>query len=389
MSVLFCHDHRFFVDTEGRFYSYGQFDHTILNRYVGIFGSVTVAARGVLLSEGDDVTRLSPCSSENINFVWMPNLSSLRGLTLDRVAAREKMDKAVSEADFVIARLPSEIGLMALGAAKRLHKRAAAEIVACVWDGLNSHGSFFARLYAPVAYWRMKRTVAKLGWCHYVTQNFLQQRYPSKGETLAASDADLAPPDEGILTRRLNNLTTPKKPPVFGMIAALFHKEKGIDVAIKAFAIAKKTIPDIRLKVLGPGDSSIWREYAKQHDVGNSIEFCGSLPRGEAVLNWLDGIDIYIQASFQEGLPRALLEAMSRACPALASSAGGTEELVPAECLHIPGDTKKLANQMLQSIDLNWRTQMATLNFLKSKNYVQKILNARRNEFWDRFSKSL
>lgn len=382
VSLLFCHDHRFFVGADGRIYSYGQYDMTILNRYIETFGEVTIAARGVALDEKDDLSRYSLCSSENISFLWMPNLSSLRGLTVDRPAARRLLAEGVGHADAVIARLPSEIGLMALGIARKLEKPAGAEVVACVWDGLRSHGGLVSRLYAPVAYMRMRRAVAHAGWAHYVTQHFLQARYPSTGKTLAASDVDLPEPDESILSRRLARIPAAGTV-TFGMIAALFHNEKGIDVAIEAFSRARIERNDIRLRILGPGDSAPWRKLARELGVEKSVEFCGTLPRGKAVLNWIDGIDVYVQASFQEGLPRALMEAMSRGCPALASSAGGTAELVEQKCLHTPGDWETLALQMIAACEPAWRRRTAAQNFERVKDYSKIALDASRKAFWE------
>lgn len=382
MSLLFCHDHRFFVDDKGCIYSYGQFDHTILNRYVEIFGDVTIAARGVTLKPEDDISTLSPCSSEYVHFLWMPNLSSIGGLTVDRSAAKKKIAAAVAKADAVISRLPSEIGLIGLQTAKQLGKPAGAEVVACVWDGLKSHGGFMALTYAPIAYYRMRRAVARTSMTLYVTSNFLQKRYPTRGRQAVVSNVEIASPDPHVLDSRLDRIAALKTPTVFGMIAALFHKEKGIDIAIQALSIARRTAPRLRLKILGPGDRLAWRETVRRFGVEDSVEFCGSLPRGQKVLDWIDNIDVYVQASFQEGLPRALIEAMSRGCPTLASSAGGTPELVNGECLHTPGDAKTLAHQMIIAQDPAWQNRIAKLNFTRSGNYTHDILNARRRAFW-------
>lgn len=40
----------------------------------------------------------------------------------------------------------------------------------------------------------------------------------------------------------------------------------------------------------------------------------GVLPADQAVLDWLDEIDLYIQPSLTEGLPRAVIEAMDTGC---------------------------------------------------------------------------
>lgn len=385
MSVLFCHDHRFFVDASGRIFSYGQFDHDILERYVSVFGHVTIAARCQPLPHDVDAGRLSLCSSGNVSFLPMPNLSSLAGLTVGRPGARRRLAKAIEKADAVIARLPSEIGLLALAVARHRRKPAAAEVVACIWDGLMSHGSLTARLYAPVAYRRMRRAVAGLDRVLYVTRTFLQDRYPCAGATTSVSNVDLPPPDAAVLETRLARIAEDHRPLTFGMIAALFHKEKGIGVAIDAFAAARAQAPGIKLKILGPGDPAIWAEMVTRHGLADDIEFCGTLPRGNAVLDWLDDIDVYVQASFQEGLPRALIEAMSRACPALASSAGGTDELTPPECGHTPGDRSTLAAQMLRALDPGWRRDAAMKNFAASAHYGRDILNVRRKSFWKSF----
>lgn len=248
MSLLFCHDHRFFVDAEDRIYSYGQFDHAIIDRYVKIFGDVTIAARGARLMPQDDISRLSPCSSEHVKFLWMPNLSSPRGLTVGRPAAKRKLAQAVASSDAVIARLPSEIGMMALALARRQGKPAGTEVVACIWDGLRSHGGILANLYAPLAYWRMKRATARTSMVLYVTKTFLQGRYPSHGRQAVASNVEISSPDPDVLKARLEKITASDGPIVFGMIAALFHKEKGIDMAMEALSIARRTVPGFRLK---------------------------------------------------------------------------------------------------------------------------------------------
>ena len=118
----------------------------------------------------------------------------------------------------------------------------------------------------------------------------------------------------------------------------------------------------------------------------NRQQFCGILPSGDAVSAWLDGIDIYIQPSFLEGLPRALVEAMSRGCPALGSSVGGIPELLAAGCLHPPGDSLALASLLVQAVnDKCWQRQQAERNFQEAAQYEKAILDQRRRAFWLEF----
>ena len=48
----------------------------------------------------------------------------------------------------------------------------------------------------------------------------------------------------------------------------------------------------------------------------------------DKVFEWLDTIDLYVQPSLTEGMPRAAIEAMSRGCPVVVSDVGGLKNLV-------------------------------------------------------------
>jgi len=278
--------------------------------------------------------------------------------------------------------------MVANGLARAEGKPVLVQAVACVSDGLRHHSSWKARAYAPVAYRRMQRAVREAGFVQYVTQHFLQSRYPTKGQSVGVSNVELLVPGPEVLARRLERIEAVPSARVFGMVAALFHKEKGVDVTIRALAEARKQDPALRLKVLGPGDKAPWVQCAEENGVGDYVEFCGAAPKGEAVLRWVDNIDVYVQASFQEGLPRALIEALSRGAPALASAAGGTGELLPAEWLHRPGDHKRLAEQMLAIRPAALRRELAIQNSARAEEYAAGVLDARRSGFWQSFVES-
>ena len=114
------------------------------------------------------------------------------------------------------------------------------------------------------------------------------------------------------------------------------------------------------------------------------------MPGGERVMDWLDGMDLYLQPSLTEGMPRALIEAMSRGLPALGSSCGGIPELLPPECLHRPGDDRALAEQWARMIqDREWRVRQAERNFREAQAYVREKVEARRSAFWRQFAEAV
>jgi glycosyltransferase involved in cell wall biosynthesis len=134
--------------------------------------------------------------------------------------------------------------------------------------------------------------------------------------------------------------------------------------------MARSQLPEaVSFRVLGDGDSARWQQLAAKLGIGGIVSFEGVLPSGSAVHEWLDSIDIYVQPSFQEGLPRATIEAMSRGCPTLGSTAGGIPELLDQECLHRPGQAAEQAER----------------NFSLAGAYTKERLDTKRHVFWRAF----
>lgn len=63
------------------------------------------------------------------------------------------------------------------------------------------------------------------------------------------------------------------------------------------------------------------------NNVADQIKIIGQMPH-DKVFTWLDSIDIYAQPSRQEGLPRAMIEAMSRGIPCIGAKTAGIPELI-------------------------------------------------------------
>ena len=388
MSVLFCHDHRFIIDSDGAVFSRGQFSEAIVARYERAFGKMFIAARTMPAPQQLDRTAINLVFEDPSRFVSLPDQSSVRSLLLRDGTAQRQLEELMEGVDAVIVRLPSEIGLLAGALARQRGKPLITEVAGCVRDSLRSHGRLGARTYAPLAMWRMRRAVAMSDWTLYVTERFLQNRYPSRGERASVSNVQLPARNDELLSRRLGKIGSSGRPLVFGMVAAMFHNEKRVDVAIRALAEATATRADIRLRIVGAGDTRALEAVADKMDVRDRVEFLGVLPHGERLFSFLDDVDVYVQTSFQEGLPRALIEAMSRALPALGSDAGGTNELLAREWLHPPGDTRTLARQMLRLHDPVLRSRLAEENFARAADFESHKLDARRLEFWKSFCAS-
>jgi glycosyltransferase involved in cell wall biosynthesis len=384
MKALFVHSHIFF-EKDNSIYSSGSLTYSIWTRYLKYFNRLHVVGRCVEINQ-EQVSNLQLSSGEHIDFTWTPELNKLSTLIQNTRQARRILREKIAQVDAVIIRL-SEIGWIAAAEAERMGKPWVVEVVGDPWDALWNYGTFKGKIAAPVAKLRAQKWIAKAPYAIYVTNHTLQDKYPCDGVTAGVSDVAIQSVEDAILENRLKSMSEGCIPFKIGLIGSLKTKYKGIQTAIKALSLIREQIANCEFHVLGAGDCRPYRALAETLSLDKQVFFDGQRPSGSPVMQWLDDIDLYIQPSFTEGLPRALAEAMSRGCPALGSTAGGIPELLPAECLHRLGDAKQLAELLKKAIhDRGWRTEQAKRNFATAKDYHADVLNERRNQFWAQFA---
>jgi glycosyltransferase involved in cell wall biosynthesis len=384
LKAVFVHDHKFVVGEDSKVYSEGQFPYSVWKRYLHHFDELIVVARSQPLDTKQS-SQLNLSSGKNVNFVFVPNLASGKGLVMHLGDVKRTLKKLITSVDAVIART-SLLSKITYPLAVETNTPWAVEVVGCSWDAYWNYGNFTGKILAPWAYYSQRKMVSKAPFAIYVTQQFLQQRYPFSGVTAGVSDVELPCVEDIILASREEKLLQSEGKVIFGLIGSLSTKYKGIQTAFSALQKIKNQLPDFELQILGGGDQAPWIRQAESMGLVKNVRFLGTLPAGQPVLEWLDSVDVYLQPSFTEGLPRSLAEAISRACPAIGSTAGGIPELLDSAVLHKPGDDDHLSRLILKSLDKKWQSAQAKKNFETSKQYTREVLNARRNDFWASFA---
>lgn len=115
--------------------------------------------------------------------------------------------------------------------------------------------------------------------------------------------------------------------PLIGCIGRL-HLQKGQIVLIRAFAQIKEQLPEHVLVLVGEGhERAVLVDEAERLGLAGRIFFLGGLS-GEDYNNMLAAIDVYVQPSIFEGLPRTVLDAMYMGKPIIASDANGNREAI-------------------------------------------------------------
>jgi glycosyltransferase involved in cell wall biosynthesis len=379
--VLFVHDGPLYRDDlSGKLYGV-HYDDKLIERYLFFGRHVTFLMRQEELPSGE-VHGYTPLMSKNFLFIQIPNFKSFKNYFKNRKDAIEIIKNSVLNSDIIIVRLPSAAGIIAYKYAKVYCKPVHIELVACVYDALWNY-DWRGKLMAYYKLFQYKRLIRDSKHTLYVTRKFLQSRYPTNGKSLACSDVELGSMSPEILEWRLGRIALTAKPYILGTIAALNVPYKGQKDVIKAIGILKKEGILFKYKLVGQGCSSFLIARAKEYDVEDLIEIIGPLPHDQ-IFDFLDTIDVYIQPSKQEGLPRALVEALSRACPSLGATTAGIPELIKSECIFRAGNVKQIVDK-LKEVDKSWMHKHAHVNFVTAQEYRIEELAKRRRNFYAQF----
>jgi len=118
------------------------------------------------------------------------------------------------------------------------------------------------------------------------------------------------------------------RPYVFAMVGLVRPSTKGQDVAIRAFALLARDMPQVRLLIAGNGDTTAVRSLAASLGVGEKVDFWGHISDPYRAYF---ASDATLMCSRREGLGRVTIEAMSACRPVIGFDSAGTHELIVEE----------------------------------------------------------
>jgi len=387
--AAFIHDHRF-VEVDGTVFSMGHFPASAWQRYLNVFDHVFVVSRTAPPRSLSSRLSQEIASRDGVSFDFTPDLSSRRKIFKNRTEARRIIRSNLLKADVCIVRLPSQLGMLAIREAHSMGLPVAAEVAGCAWDAMFSHGTLAGKLYAPVMWLQTRHAVRTAQFVLYVTNKFLQKRYPPATDAIVecCSNVEVSVATRNVIESRNEDIDNRAEGKItLGLIGSLSTNSKGIQTVIEALPYVRNKMKFVEFRVLGAGDQAPWVSRCKRYGVSEVVYFDGVLPAGDGVTSWLDGIDIYLQPSLKEGLPRALIEAMSRGCPAIGTRCGGIPELIDLEDTVATADVSGLARKIVDlAEDVDWQKRSVLRNWHRSKDYERTILENRRYKFWSLFA---
>lgn len=137
-------------------------------------------------------------------------------------------------------------------------------------------------------------------------------------------------------------------------IARFENKQKRQDIMLKAFKIVLEKYPDMILRFYGDGpDEPFIRDLAHSMGIINNIKFMGV---SKNPVRDIANSRIFVLTSDYEGIPNALIEAMSIGLPVISTdcSPGGARMLIDdgVNGMIVPkGDYKAIADKMIRYIE--------------------------------------
>lgn len=359
----------------GRYYYQSQLS-TIIDRYYCAFGKLNIISR---TKNVDEISTSYVDVTEQIaSVVSLPSQSKVLYGGYDRVICQ-----AIEKSDFVIARCPGMISHRVAQIARKKGVSYLAESMGCAWDAYWNHG-FTGKIIAPYMFFSMRNVVKNADYAVYVTSRFLQNRYPCKNESITASNVSLYEfTDETMKNREIHILNMDRTRPVIMTIAAVDVEYKGQEYVIKALAKLKKKNIFPVYYLVGGGDTTRLSGIAKKLRVENQVVFKGRVTFADAQ-EQLEKCDIYIQPSLQEGLPRALIEAMAKGCICIGAKTAGIPELLLDNYV----TRRKSVSDIVEVIEMIINSSEDDIlcnsrrNYEESMKYQQDVLNQRRNDYY-------
>jgi len=377
---LSCH----FVRTpDGKIWTQTMFPYPFWCRYLEVFDHVRVVARAQdVLAVSADWHRVD---GDGVSLAVLPDFQGPWQYLSRAPQMWRTVRMALKRAEAVILRPPCPVCTCMEKQLTKMGHPYAVEVVADPYDSFSKGASTYSM--RPIFQWWLTRTLRrqcrKAFAATYVTQGALQRRYPGGPSTFSTYFSDVELPD-GCFVASPRTANGFRKPATLITVGSLNHYYKAPDILIMAVHACIQEGLDLKLVLVGDGtEKGALEARVSALGLKERVVFAGQLPSGEAVRARLDQANLFVLPSRQEGLPRALVEAMARALPCIGSTVGGIPELLAPEDMVPPGEVAPLAAKLREVLSDPGRLErMSARNLAQSLEYQEEKLRVRRIPFY-------
>ena len=395
--VVTC-EYRFSLATDGSVWTKTTYGYPFWERYLSAFESVRVVARAKYDPHIDSGYRA--VNGPSVDFWELPYYLGPEQFLLQRAGIRRSLLSALGEGDALLCRVGSALADELLPTCWQTNRPYGLEVVGdpheAMAPGTIRHP--LRPLFRARAARSLRKQCSRAVAVAYVTRESLQRRYPCPAHSVGISDVghlDFTHTSKVFTTNyssvycddtdfvgQAREFQSREQPRIL-FVGSLAQRYKGLDVLLKA---TKRLLSEITSEVVVVGDGKHRGELEKLADnlgISDHVQFLGELPAGRPIRDQLDRATLFVMPSRAEGLPRAMIEAMTRALPCIGSKVGGIPELLDDQDLVDPADVVGLATKIKQVVTDSQRlSEMSRRNLERAQEYRPEVLDNRRAEFY-------
>lgn len=389
MDVLVVAGGHYFKKQDGTVYAESLFDYAFYSRYLDVFENVYTIARITETESIPDTAKLA--SGEGVHFLSIPETRGPKEYLYERKRIIELVRRYVKDFQCAIFRISESTAHLACKEYMKTGKGFAVEIIVDPWE-FFSPGTVksVARPIVRLLWtFEMKRACFRAKGVAYVTEEYLQKRYPCKAmsgmnEYFMSHYSSVEIPDDSVSVPRIYRKKD--KHILVHVSNAFTGYGKGQKETMKVVREVLLQGHDVEAWFVGDGPlSGEFKKYAVSLNVGDKCKFLGRLPDSMAVRNVLKEADLMVFPTRGEGLPRAILEAMAEGLPVISTPVCGIPEIIERDMLFKPTDIKGMSDKICELIDnLQEMERISAQNVQKAYQYRKSKLQKARKEFYQK-----
>ncbi|MDC1308666.1 glycosyltransferase [Saprospiraceae bacterium] len=364
-------------------------------RYLSHFNQVVALARVENVENMPEPDHYHRVDGPNVSILPLPMYDGPIGLLKVKNRIRSIIDNEIPRDSAVVLRVPGHLGLIAQSVLQSKGMMYACELVG---DPLEvskymPYSYLLRKSYGYYMYSSTKKLVRDAIGVLYVTDYALQQRYPLGTASITASASNVILPDQLVIDKPkeydqsyLDRLYDNQKKPIKIGVVGMLYSIKSPREIISACSKILQSGMNVQLYFAGDGPMrEELQDLCEELLLTDNVIFLGNLKGGAEVFNFLDSLDLFVQFSKTEGLPRSSVEAMARGCPILASAVGGQVELVEQKYLVQSQNVEQLFNKMKFLLNNPSAMNAASRrNIEASREYTMSVLKEKRYNYYNK-----
>ncbi len=351
-------------------------------RYLDVFTKVSIVGR--LFNKEDKTAK--PVTGEGVSFISLPGKRGALGVMSTLVTVLSTAIKTSKKGNAYLLRIPGNIPTIYFFVLSLKKIPFAVEVAADPFDSYSKK-SLDNHLLSPLIQrffvWMVKIQCRYASASVYVTDYSLQSRYPPGNVSSSFSFTSIDLNEEAYASVPKSADDFNLKNPHLVLTGNMQGSMKGHDILLKALVSVIESGINARLTIIGFGNNTeYYKKMCSELKIEERVHFTGKLESGSPIRKILNTADLFVLPSRQEGLPRALLEAMSLGLPAIGTNVGGIPELLDNDAIVASDSVSQLANKIVTFLSSKETlVNYSTSNLSKARQYSSEKIRLKRNVF--------